>query len=82
MAVAAFDGLLPDPNTTDFMRWAAVVTELGSQYNLSEPESEEFWQNWAVQFSGLTDTAADEVPDPYGFSDWRDWASRWVQIQG
>lgn len=82
MALPQITGLLPDPATTTLTRWAAVVVELLSDYNLSELIEEARWQSWAAQLCGLTDTAADEVPDPYGFSDWRAWAARWLQIQG
>lgn len=83
MALADVSGLLPDPQTTPYVRWASLVVELLSEYNLSDPIAEDGWQSWAVQLLGLSDdTASDEVPDPYGFSNWRDWAARWIQILG
>lgn len=56
--------------------WSSqVIIDLdpyGSFGRLSAPEE---WQNWAVQFLNNT-TIGRNLPNPYQFTDWRDWAER------
>ena len=32
------------------------------------------WQSWAAQF--LLNNVGRNLPDPYGFADWQEWAQR------
>lgn len=37
------------------------------------------WQNWAAGLLSLNGIAAVGAPNPYQFSDWREWAMRFNQ---
>lgn len=36
------------------------------------------WQNWAMQFLNNM-TLRENIPNPYQFSEWREWAERFCQ---
>lgn len=69
-----------DPYTTPFERWAADLTEQLASYNPPSPVDEGSWIVWAEQLCALP--ALDELgmPDPRGFSSWRDWAAALSQV--
>jgi hypothetical protein len=81
-ASLALSGLIPVPQGTPFMRWASVVTELLSTYNIAQPVSEATWRSWAFGVTGIPLITASDVPDPAQFPDWRAWAVRWIQLLG
>jgi len=76
----ANDFLIPNPIGLDFIRWASVVTEELSSYNVSIPASEDTWLSWALQVFNINDLVEQGVPDPYGFSEWRAWAARVADV--
>ena len=76
MASLAF----PIPINIDFMRWASVVTEELSQYNVRTPDSEDTWLSWALSVYEINDLAAEGLPDPHGFDNWQSWAARCTDI--
>lgn len=41
---------------------------------------EKDWQHWAAGLLSSGGIAASGVPNPYQFSDWRDWASRFIDV--
>ena len=53
-----------------------MADELAGQ--LAERVDVEQWQPWAMQFLNNT-TLGRNLPNPYNFADWRDWADRFAQ---
>jgi hypothetical protein len=66
-------GGLASPVGLQFVEWAAVAVEQLSSYGLPSASSDLEWQAWATNFSNGT-LPGSQVPDPYGFSTWQDWA--------
>lgn len=77
MANALF---FPSPINISFIRWASIVTEELSQYNVGIPESEDAWLSWALQVYNVNDLAEEGIPNPNGFITWDSWAARCVDI--
>lgn len=40
---------------------------------LDDPEK---WQDWAAKYIGEPTELGQEMPNPYQFDDWREWAER------
>jgi hypothetical protein len=74
------DFFCPLPIEIDFIRWASVITEELSQYNIGIPTSEDTWLSWALQVYEVLDLEAEGMPNPNGFSEWRSWAERLSDI--
>ena len=67
------------PTHMSLFDWAnQVALDLDSYGALGRLDNEAEWQAWAMQFLNNT-TLGRNLPDPYGFADWRDWAERFVQ---
>lgn len=55
--------------------WADQITfDLDNQTTLAKLEDESKWQDWAVQFVTATGLSGYNVPTPYAFFEWNDWA--------
>lgn len=66
-----------DPHGLDFRDWAdAVVLSLNAAWPFGAAGATEDWQNWAVGLVRAPPLAQRVLPDPYQFTDWRDWAER------
>lgn len=65
---------LPDPNTLQFVDWAAITAEQLASFGVSSPTTEADWRTWAFGLlnSGLPGAP---VPNPDGFANWQSWAS-------
>lgn len=67
------------PTNMELSDWASqIILDLdpyGAFGRLQDPER---WQDWAVQFLNNM-TIGRNLPNPYGFTDWREWAERFVQ---
>ena len=56
--------------------WAAqVVVDLDPYGAFGRLSDTAAWQDWAVQFLNNS-TIGRNLPNPYQFADWRDWAER------
>lgn len=66
------------PIGMELLDWASqIVLDLdpyGSFGRLQDPDR---WQDWGMQFLNNT-TIGRNLPIPYGFTDWREWAERLV----
>jgi len=66
------------PHGMELLDWAAqVIIDLdpyGSFGRLQDPSR---WQDWAVQFLNSTFIGRN-LPNPYGFNNWKEWAERLV----
>ncbi len=48
----------------------------GSDPNYERLDDPEEWQDWAMGVFGGADPLGQDVPDPYSFDNWKDWAER------
>lgn len=68
------------PFGMELIDWADQITmDLDAYGVIGKLESEFYWQDWAAGLINNTDIP-DNVPNPYMFSDWRDWAERLCQV--
>lgn len=55
--------------------WASsVILTSGDAWSFGKPPAEEYWQDFAVGFLKAPTFSKRIPPDPYQFSNWRDWA--------
>jgi hypothetical protein len=70
-----------DPRGMSLLDWAdSVVLSIGDAWAFGRLDDESRWQDWAVGFVRASDFTQRVPPDPYQFSDWRDWAMRMYPI--
>lgn len=66
-----------DPRNMTLRDWAdSVILSIGDAWSFGRLDDESRWRDWAVAFVRASGFAGQNVPDPYGFSDWREWAMR------
>lgn len=64
-----------DPINMTVRDWAdSVVLSIGDTWGVGRLDDETRWQDWAIQL--LRAYSPRNLPDPYAFGDWRDWARR------
>lgn len=64
------------PTGLSLRDWAdCVVQDLDRYGPFGRLGEEADWQNWAVQFLNNTSLGRN-LPMPYDFTDWREWADR------
>jgi len=57
--------------------WAdAVMLSVSDAWAMGRLDDADKWQDWAVGLVRAPTFAQRSLPDPYQFSDWRDWAMR------
>ena len=49
---------------------------MGSDFNYERLDDPDQWQDWAMGVFGGSDALGQDVPDPYSYSNWKDWAER------
>ncbi len=69
----------------EVMAWADVMTGQlgffadliqGSDYNYEILQDPSKWQDWAMGVFGGSDPLGQDVPDPYAYDNWKEWAER------
>jgi hypothetical protein len=66
-----------DPVNMSLTEWAdAVMLTVADTWSFGRLDDENKWQDWAVGFVRAPSLAQRVLPDPYQFTDWRDWAQR------
>ena len=66
-----------DPRNMKLRDWAdSVILAVGDAWSFGRLDDEERWQDWAVAFLRAAHFSTQNVPDPYQFTDWREWAMR------
>jgi hypothetical protein len=65
---------VPDPRDTSLERWCAELALQDSSVPL--PPDPIGWQRWAAFVAQFTTLSVLDLPNPYGFTDWRGWATR------
>ena len=48
----------------------------GSDSNYPRLDDASKWQEWASGVFGGVDALGQDVPDPYAYDDWKEWANR------
>lgn len=66
-----------DPRNLTLSEWAdAVIQSLGSSWPFGTYRDGDDWRAYVVGFVRSPTLAERVLPDPWQFSDWRDWAER------
>lgn len=66
-----------DPRNLTLREWAdAVIQSLGSNWQFGTYRDGDDWRVYVVGFVRAPSMAQRVLPDPWQFSDWRDWAMR------
>ena len=61
--------------------WAdQVVMDLSTYGVLMRLDDETKWQEWGLQFCAISGLSQKNVPDPFAYTDWREWAQRFVGV--
>lgn len=73
--------MITQPVIIGLRDWAdQVVFDLSSYGPLITLEDETKWQDWGLQFCVISGLSQKNVPNPHDFTDWREWAQRFVQM--
>lgn len=66
------------PTNMTLLDWASqLVIDLDAFGAFGRLDNPERWQDWAMQFLNNT-TIGRNLPNPYYFTDWKEWAERLV----
>jgi hypothetical protein len=66
-----------DPRGMRLTDWADSVTlAIRDVWSVQRLDDEARWQDWATSLVRAAQVTAQDAPNPYLFSDWRDWAER------
>lgn len=66
-----------DPRHMSLTQWAdAVILSVTDTWAFGRLVDEERWQEWATGFVTAPGYSQRNLPDPYKFTDWREWADR------
>ena len=64
------------PTYMPLQDWAdKMCTDLAQYGVVGRLQDEKAWQDWAVQFLNNASLGRN-IPNPYGFEDWKEWAER------
>lgn len=67
------------PSGLGLRDWAdQIALDLDPYGALGRLDEEERWQDWGMQFLNNM-TLKENLPIPYNFENWRDWAERFCQ---
>ncbi|QDH50428.1 hypothetical protein [Caulobacter phage KcrB] len=66
-----------DPRGMTLTDWAdSVILSLTDAFAYGKLMNEAGWQDWATGLVRSPSFSARNLPDPYAFKDWREWAMR------
>ena len=69
----------------EVIQWADIMTghlgffpdpTNGSDANFERLDDPAQWQDWAMGVFGGSDPLGQDVPDPYAYDNWKEWAMR------
>ena len=69
MAIA----LVYDPRYHDFESWASLMCEAYAGQQLSIPNKQTDWKEWAAGLKGIDVFQNEAIPGPDVFDNWHDW---------
>jgi len=58
------------------VEWADSIIPYVSQFDNIGKLLDDDWQKWGVSLLQPLSLDGSFLPDPYGFTDWREWATR------
>jgi len=70
--------LVYDPRYHTFESWAALMCEAYAGQQLQIPSADVEWKSWGAGLKAIDIFSNEAIPEPYGFEDWKDWASALV----
>jgi len=63
------------PKRMELRDWADQVSyDLAQYIDIQRLDNDKAWQDWGVRFVGAPGLSGYNVPSPYGFDNWNDWA--------
>jgi len=66
-----------DPRNMTWQDWAcSVILSVNDAWSFGTPPDETEWQGWAMGLLRASPFTQQIIPDPYQFSDWREWGMR------
>lgn len=66
-----------DPRGLTLLQWAdAVILDVGDAWSFGRLVNEDDWQSWGAAFVRAQPFASRNPPNPYQFTEWREWAMR------
>jgi hypothetical protein len=66
-----------DPRNMTWQDWASsVILSVNDAWSFGVPPEEADWQGWAIGLLRASPFTQQIIPDPYQFSDWREWGMR------
>lgn len=73
--------LVVDPKDFTAREWTDYMgSELEGFGQLPIIRSDDEWRGWASAVMLLPQIAAVNPPDPFAFDDWREWATRFIEL--
>lgn len=65
-----------NPVNMSLQDWAdSVILTINDAWSFGKL-TDKNWQDWAVAFVTANGYSQRNIPNPYGFTDWREWAMR------
>lgn len=64
-----------DPRGHTWDSWASLMVEAYAEQQLEIPSGEATWKNWASGMKAIDLFANEQIPGPYIFDHWQDWAT-------
>lgn len=66
-----------DPRNMSLRDWAdSVILTVSDVWAFGKLDDENRWQDWAKAFVNANGYSQRNLPNPYQFDDWREWAQR------
>lgn len=70
--------LVYDPRFHTFESWASLMCEGYAAQQLSTPNDQTDWKEWASGLKAIDVFTNDGIPGPYIYDNWYDWAQALV----
>lgn len=67
-----------DPRYMEFTEWASLMCELYAGQQLEIPNERTDWKSWAIGLKGIDLFNNEQIPDPYTYDEWHNWAEALV----
>ena len=69
------NALIYDPRYHTFESWGCLMVEQYAAQQLSIPNADTDWTQWARGLLAIDIFTNEAAPSPEGFTNWQDWAS-------
>ena len=78
MATILNTALVYDPRYHTFDSWASLMCEQYASQQLSIPDANTNWQDWASGLKAIDVFSNEGIPGPFIYEDWHEWAEALV----